>query len=65
MKHDATDPTRANAAPRLRTFIAGAVAGIAASAALGLAFGNAAPPAGRPKPTPEQVTLETRQAMGC
>jgi hypothetical protein len=63
MKHDATDPTRAHAAPRLRTFIAGAVAGIAASAALGLAFGNAAPPAGRPKPTPEQVTLETRQAM--
>jgi len=63
MKHDATDPTRAPAAPRLRTFIAGAAAGIAAAAALGLAIGDSAPPAGRPKPTPEQVTLATRQAM--
>lgn len=63
MKHDANAPTRAQAAPRLRTFIAGTAAGIAAAVALGLAAGDGAAPAGRPKPTPEQVTLETRQAM--
>lgn len=63
MKHDANAPTRAQAAPRVRTFIAGAAAGIAAAVALGLAAGDGAAPAGRPKPTPEQVTLDTRQAM--